>query len=409
MAQIGKLLDKKIYKVIKLVNNKVDSIYIFYGKKDKKGKDDTDILKEIFTEDEMDELPEDPDKIIWSEQRIYLDDSISSIKIKIIIEMLKKHNYIAHEEIYLFYKKIEKFNTTAIYQTLTKNKEIELTTLRLDQFIKNIHTNIDDDAFIRPAKKQVYSYDDMFKMKLDNTKYIINKVLGQKQFIVDNEYPYICNPYDVKEYDPYLERTSRKSLITLNNNLLLDSGDVVNNTIYLCLAKDVLSYAQQNGISEQNTLNLYYPFIYKGLSINSLGDLEKQTPALIKGNNRIFNLTKKNDNTINLFNNVDMFYNVYELGKSPLEYVTQGIKYIKAIMKPDFNVKIPLDLIFKIVHATKINPLIKYNPASRQENVFRLYTDNVSTDSRKIPYLKKVPLLKLMKTIGRTKSVSIYI
>ena len=104
MAQIGKLLDKKIYKVIKLVNNKVDSIYIFYGKKDKKGKDDTDILKEIFTEDEMDELPEDPDKIIWSEQRIYLDDSISSIKIKIIIEMLKKHNYIAHEEIYLFYK-----------------------------------------------------------------------------------------------------------------------------------------------------------------------------------------------------------------------------------------------------------------------------------------------------------------
>ena len=56
-----------------------------------------------------------------------------------------------------------------------------------------------------------------------------------------------------------------------------------------------------------------------------------------------------------------------------------------------------------------MNPLIKYNPSSRQENIYRLYTDKISTDGRKIPYLKKATIIKLTKAIGRTKSVSVYI
>ena len=48
-----------------------------------------------------------------------------------------------------------------------------------------------------------------------------------------------------------------------------------------------------------------------------------------------------------------------------------------------------LKLYSKIIHATQDNPLIKYNPSSRQENVYRLFTDKIATDGRKIPYLKK--------------------
>ena len=78
-------------------------------------------------------------------------------------------------------------------------------------------------------------------------------------------------------------------------------------------------------------------------------------------------------------------------------------------MKPEFNVKIPLEIIFKIIHATENNPFIKYNPSSRQENIYRLYADKTATDGRKIPFLKKATIFKLMKNIGRTKSVSVYI
>ena len=67
-------------------------------------------------------------------------------------------------------------------------------------------------------------------------KYLVNKVLGQKFFLVENEYPFVCDPYDVKDYDKFIGNYSRKSLSTLNNQLLLNTGDITGNNIYLCLA-----------------------------------------------------------------------------------------------------------------------------------------------------------------------------
>ena len=110
-----------------------------------------------------------------------------------------------------------------------------------------------------------------------------------------------------------------------------------------------------------------------------------------------------------LFKTIDMFYDVYKLKKSNLNYIQKGIKYIKAVLNPEFTIKIPLEIIFKVIHATQNSPLIKYNPSTRQENVYRLYTDKISTDGRKIPYLKKATIFKLMKTIAKSKSVSVYI
>jgi hypothetical protein len=104
-----------------------------------------------------------------------------------------------------------------------------------------------------------------------------------------------------------------------------------------------------------------------------------------------------------------MFYDVYNLKTTDLKYLSRGIKYIKAIIKPEFDINIPLEIIFKIIHATENSPLIKYNPSTRQENIYRLYTDKISTDGRKIPYLKKAIIFKLMKTIAKSKSVSVYI
>jgi hypothetical protein len=391
-------LDNITYKVKKLVNNKIDTIYIFYGKKEATNPND-EMLKKILTDKEYAEIKSNNSKVVFSEQRIHPDDSIATIKIKIVNELKMD---ISLEEIYLFCKKNEKLNSVAVFQSLTQNAKLSLTKVRLDQFIQNI-TDLEGKAIPEPEVKDVYKYDDIFEMHLDNKDYIINKALGQKFFIVENEYPYVCNPFDVKQYDKFFEQNSRKSLSTLNNNLILNSGKIIDDSIYLCLAGDVLKFVDSINVSEQTTLKIYYPFLYNR-NINSLQDLDKQRNELIESNKKI-----NNENTKKAFNTINMFYDIYDLRKSDLKYVSKGIKFIKAIMKPDFNVKIPLEIIFKIVHATETNPLIKYNPSSRQENVFRLYADKISTDGRKIPFLKKAAIFKLMKVIGRNKSVSIYI
>jgi hypothetical protein len=391
-------LDIIIYKVKHLVNNRVDTVFVFYGRKQQDVQDE-ETLKKIFTEQEYDEIKSNKTKIVFSEQTIHPDDTIATIKIKIINEIKKE---ISVEEIYLFCKKIEKLNSISIYQTLTQNKKISLTKVRLDQFIQNI-ADLEGNPVPEPEDKDVYTYDDIFEMHLDNKEYIINNALGQKFFIVENEYPYVCNPFDVKQYDKFLEINSRKSLSTLNNHLLLNSGKIVDNTIYLCLAKDVLVYADSQDVSESTTLKIYYPFLYNK-NINSIEDLERKTDELIKSNKKV-----NNEKAINTFNVINMFYDIYKLRKNELNYVSKGVKFIKAVMKPEFDVKIPLEIIFKIIHATEISPLIKYNPSTRQENVYRLYADKLSTDGRKIPYLKKATIFKLMRDIGKSKSVSIYI
>jgi hypothetical protein len=396
---LDKPLDNKIYKVKHLVNNIVDTIYVFYGSNLPTKEQKDNIIKELVSEDEYDRYKNNKLKINICKQRIHPDDSIATIKIKILNEI---KNEIAIEEIYLFCKKIEKLNSVAIFQSLTQNAKISLTKVRLDQFIQNI-TDLDGNLLPEPEDKDVYTYDDIFEMHLDNKEYIMNKPLGQKFFIVENEYPYVCNPFDVKEYDKFFEQNSRKSLSTLNNNLLLNSGQIIEDAIYLCLAKDVLPYVDKQNVSEQTTLKIYYPFLYNR-NINTIEDLERKRDELIDSNKKI-----NNENTIGAFNIVNMFYDIYDLRKSDLNYISRGVKFVKAVMKPDFDVKIPLEIIFKIVHATENNPLVKYNPSSRQENIYRLYADKLSTDGRKIPYLKKGAIFKLMREIGRSKSVAVYI
>jgi len=390
---------KPIYKVNKMVNGTIDTIYVFNG--DKNGsKNQKELFNRIFTEEEIDMIQKHKIAVKFTEQSIHYDDSIGTIKIKILIELKKEYSI---DEIYLYCQKIERLNSVSVYQFLTQNKKLELTKIRLEQFVSNIVSEENGTPFTPKLDKDIYTFDDILDMKLEDKPFIINKVLGQKFFIVENEYPFICNPYEVQNYDNFFEKTARKSLSTLNSHLLLNSGKIVNNNIYLCLAENVLDYVSQNDVSEETTIKIYYPFLYNK-NINNLENLEQSKESLIENSNKIIN-----EKTEDVFKTVDMFYNIYYLRKNELNYENRGIKQIKAIIKPEFDIKIPLEVIFKIIHATKTNPLIKYNSSTRQENVYRLYTDNIATDGRKIPYLKKATIFKLIKNIGKSKSVSVYI
>lgn len=386
-----------IYKVNYLINDSIDTIYVFYGIKD--SSDENELFKKTFTEDEIKNIREKNIKVKFLEQQINFDDTIGMIKIKI----LKELQNVSIDELYLFCEKIEILNAVSVYQSLTQNKKIPLTQIRLEQFVSNIVSDENNEKLDFTLSNEVYDFEDILKMRLHDKKYKVNKVLGQKFFIVENEYPFVVNPYKVDSYDSFFEKVSRKSLSTLNNQLLLNNGSIVDNNIYLCLAKDVLNYVLKKDVSQENTIKIYYPFLYNS-NINTLEDLNDSEDKLLESNKKYLN-----DKTYDLFKTINMFYNIYYLKKSELKYVNKGIKYIKACIKPEFNFKIPLEIIFKIVHSTDLYPLIKFNPSSRQENIYRLYTDKISVDGRKIPYLKRASIFKLMKTIARNKSVAVYI
>jgi len=107
--------------------------------------------------------------------------------------------------------------------------------------------------------------------------------------------------------------------------------------------------------------------------------------------------------------NIALFNDIYNKKTSELKYNTQGINQLEFNIKPTISYTIPLDILFKTLHASKNIPLIKFNPSKKMENLYRLYSDKISTKGTKIPFLPKSKIFKLMKTIGTTKSVTCYI
>jgi len=358
----------------------------------------------IFNDSELAKIQSSttPIDVMFLKQQIHFDDSIAAIKLKLVET---NSNAFSIEQIYLFCMKREMLNATNIYQTLTQKNRLELTKIRLDQFFLNVHDETGNSIVSQLPIKETYTYDDLLELNLANKSLIVSKVLGQKFFIIENEYPFVCNPFDVVAYDPFIEKAARKSLTTLNSHLLLNNGGIVDNNIYLCLAEDVLLKAKEKGLPEDITTTIYYPFLQKH-EINSYDELQDKKYSLIDENKKL--LTK---NTLDTFESINMFYDVYKYRKetAKYKYKSTGIQFIKFSICPEFSIKIPLDVIFKIIHATEANPLIKYNPSVKLEKVYRLYADKISTDGRKIPFLTKSNIFKLMRDIGKTKSVTVYI
>jgi hypothetical protein len=409
-------LSSPIIKVNKIIGkDKIESIVVFWGTNleipnpttlfnefIESGANSEDpkfeSIKGLFSPDELTNISTNRIPVTFTNQSIHIDDNIGTIKLK-IFEAIGKN--VGLEEIYLFCLRSEKLNPITFYQNLTQNDRVPLTRVRLDQMIYNIYSEDGKPIDFGLPEKEKYSYDDILQLNLLDRDYLVARALGQK-FVFSSEYPFISDPFYVSEYDHLLER-SRKELTSLNNNLLLENEVIHDNTLYLCLAEDVFKEMETKA---EYASKIYFPFLFKA-GIDTVDKLEAKREQLVQNTTTI--LSK---NVERLFENIDMFYDVYKY-KQPSKIFSQvasktGINNFKIVIHPDSKIKIPMDVVFKILHATFDYPLIKYNPETRQENIYRLYTDKISTDGRKIPYLNKSSIMKLSKTIGRRRSVAVY-
>uniref|UniRef100_A0A6C0DF74 Uncharacterized protein n=1 Tax=viral metagenome TaxID=1070528 RepID=A0A6C0DF74_9ZZZZ len=406
-----------IYKVnILNIENKVESIHVFYGnvyknnvnleelfKKDPKNELFFDNSSYIFNDDELRKIMVDKIPVYFSFQQLHTDDNILSIKIKVTDELNTSHEKykkspISLSELYLFGLIETTLNPTNIYSALTEKKQ-EITKQTLDLVLLNI---VDNSEFDIP-KKSSYTYDDILSLDLTEQTFLITRNLGQSHLLIADEYPYIGNPFLVKSYNDTIEKQVRKSMLSLNTLLLMNTGVIYNNNIYVCSATDVLEYNKLLDLNQETAIKIYYPNLLKD-DIVSLDTLNSKREMLIDKSKDLFD-----DDVFDNFKNVDMFYDIYKERTQELNYKTAGIHYIKVMVKPTYDIKIRLDVIFKLVHADIMKPLIKFNPSVKQENIYRLYTDSISIDGRKIPYLSRATIFKLIKSIGKTKSVTVYI
>ena len=406
------MTDFPIFKVSKLSNkNIIEDIYVFYGENDNEldldelfsSSPKNEIFETIFDDDELTYIKNNNTNVIFINQSIHIDDNIGTLKLKLFEALNKQHSI---DEMYLFCLKNDRLNPVSIYQQLTHNDKLVIKKSMLDQLLFNLYEDDGELMDVNISEKQQYSFDDILSLNLTDKSYLVSFPLGQNSFF-DDEYPYIANPFLVNKYDSLMEKTRRETQ-SLNGNLVLESRSVFRNTFYLCLTEDVFNYFNSKKIDTKFASKNYYPILYKE-QIEDINKLKTLKPSLLKQTS-----DKITTDTERSFNNIDLFYNIYNNANSTSDKFSQnmrlsGVKNIKIAIYPEFKINIPIDTIFKLIHATKDLPLIKYNPEHRQENIYRLYAPNLTIDGRKIPYLSKPSVFKLMKTIGRHKSVSIYI
>jgi len=84
MSQETSSLDKKIYKVKQFMNDSIQTIYVFNGSI---ASSEEELFQKIFTPKETEDIQHNGIIVKFSEQQINFDDSIATIKIKILKEL----------------------------------------------------------------------------------------------------------------------------------------------------------------------------------------------------------------------------------------------------------------------------------------------------------------------------------
>jgi hypothetical protein len=86
-------------------------------------------------------------------------------------------------------------------------------------------------------------------------------------------------------------------------------------------------------------------------------------------------------------NQIRLFYDIFEQSSKPkLKSEEAGIIGVDLELLPESDFNFPLEMLFKLFHATEQCQLVKYNPPF-QDAILRMYTKNQTKGGKKIPYL----------------------
>ena len=350
-------------------------------------------------EDENKNFSDDDESIetIVIQQQIHPDDSIRVIKNKIIHAI--GENNVSYNELYMYITVEKQINILDLYQRYTQKDRIEFTREHVIQLLQNMHYDTSIIDAIKANEKTNYFYDDLVEY-IDPDKNLLNIPFG-RTFTKQYEPLFSANPY---HHNPAVFTPLPKNYLVISDNLLLlNYGKPINNTINLCFAEDVLEYTIQHNVNESTIIQTYFPLLLEEDEINSKASLFQEKQQVI---NRSKSRIKKD--AFILYKSIDFLYDVFRKRKSDLVYSERGIVYYSVLLHNTIQAKLPLEIIFKNIHATKTVPFIKYNPGQMRENVYRLYSEKISRNGKKIPFLSETAIMQLSRKIGKKNQISMY-
>jgi hypothetical protein len=381
---------KKVYLLDQ--TNKVSKIVVFSGNSHTRIEN-----QKLFSENELITIKKDTPEIIHSDLRIHNDDSIYTIKMKIINTL--GVNAIGFDEIYLFSLMKQKMNWTKFYHEMTKNNEIECTADMFQQILYNM--NIPQSFIANLPQKTIYAYDDFHKLNAEITEVFRYNPIGQR-FNTSDNLLFSGNPFHVLPTTLF-DIDTTNPLMVLDNSVLLNYGELIDNVIYLTTAEQLFHYASESGIPEEYIAKIYYQLLTNNDIMNSSNLLENKDFLLRK------NSDLKIQKQLHLFKKVDMFYDIYNHRRSELSYISNGITSFHVTLHPSEKTTFPLEAIFKSIHVSREMPYVKYNPGLRRENIYRLYSEKYSKTGKKIPYLQKSIIMNLSKLTSKHKQITFFI
>lgn len=346
-------------------------------------------------DDESDKnFSEDDDiETIFVSQQIHPDDSIRVIKNKIIQAM--GENIVSYNELYMYITITKSIDVLDLYQKHTQKNKAEFTREHVVQLLKNMNY---DTSVIASTTKTHYFYDDVIEY-IDPDKNTLNIPLGIK-FANYYDPLFSANPYD---YQGVFAPSAKNQMFASDNLLLLNYGRPLNNTINVCVAEDVLEYAVQNTMKESTITQTYFPLLFEDDEINSKTKLLQEKEAIITKSK-----SRANPGALMLYKSIDFFYDVFKKRTQDLAYSERGIIYYSVLLHNNLQTKLPLEIIFKNIHATKTVPFIKYNPGQMRENIYRLYSEKISRNGKKIPFLSETAIMQLSRKIGKRNQISMH-
>jgi hypothetical protein len=400
------------YKLNHVIGDYIKHIYILSN--DVKAPEYNDLNDNpIFSEEEMQNINDGKIPVTIIPAVLHGDDTIGMIKKK-IVHALELEN--STKEVYLFGITKTILNSSTLYKQLTHNETIPLTQQLLCKILLNVVENGcgDVSATCEEVMKEDFSYDDFLHLLDWDTEHSYTIPIGERLIGNGKIIPYIVNPYNCINIDNFIKENMPGIVTTQNQNLLFEVGDLCLNNIFFCLATEVLEHTNKHTkMIDFDVLSLYFPLLVSIDKITSLDILNNKKQILIDAEHKTLDkaFVKYNEQ-------VDMFYDIYNNGLiNPLDYLydTPGITAISIIVHPVYEIKFPLEILFKLIHSTRTIPLIKYNPGMKRENIYRLFADNIATNGKKIPFLytynnnKKALIIKLSKILSHPKRVSFLI
>jgi hypothetical protein len=349
--------------------------------------------------------PPPSDRVIYSNQRIHPDDTIETIKRKLLIELPT----VSYDELYLF-ASVQPFLTVErTLHLLTCGNRFPISRHRLLTLCQNLKSphlaealcaSIGSQAQEQAQEKTDYATDELseFLLAIQNSEGIRMDVpLGQN---LQYDYPMPADPTQ-PILDPFLKKANPDLVKTKNKTVLLEYGVIVENIIHVCSAENILG---SNAQDDAEIIKLYYPYLNEK-GITSREQLAERKQELLDASRALID-----DAFVQQTAAVDMLHQVYNERQTPgeLRYAERGIKSVHFIMRPVMRFNLPLDSLFKVLHSAQQTPVIKYNPQGQREKVYRMYAPTVAKNGNRIPALSKAKIMRLDGEMGKRRRVAAY-